>query len=967
MKPGYLVDLLTKAGHQGKKTGQDEWAFLCVFHSEKTPSLNVSFSKNAFKCWGCGAEGGINEMCEKLGVPSPFEKKRRDEPEDWQSCAEALWRPDGEEGIRILEARGLRRETLRKHYIGITRHLQGNESGGAFRITVPIFGVDGRFLFCRRYHPEARTKTPDRVVLASDATKYVDKPHEVGHFKYSVSCPKPGCGKPVIFSRDDTGFDVGCPSCGEALQILGRLMKMSWVKGAEATLYGAQALAAMSKAAAEDPEASRRVYICEGEWDRLILEQDGFPAVTGTAGAGTWKDEWTRLFDELDVVIVYDTDRAGETGAAKPSKALRTRGGISALRIVRLPFEPESGWKDVTDWFVKAKRGGEFQRLVDEAEALAIDWKPPEMRDTAGVATGARADIDIARIDDEARAFEKHRRIFEIVRADLTRRGRFLHTREHDSYYFHEPTKRLYQMFDPYFIAFVEKEFMLNSTEKEYAFVKAALASYAINYGDLVDVRQFCYFDGERNVVYITQFDGGVLRIEADGWKIVPNGTESVFFVDNADVSDPWEVKEEMTLADGLAELTRYASDISFDLAHASAETQGSLFLLWVISLFFGSAMQTVPIAAVIGGHGSGKSYAFKRLLKLMYGESSDVTTIKNEDQDAFEAAVVGSHLVVFDNVDSDSAFLNDSLATVATRSLITRRKLYTTLSKTTFRPSCFIGITSRTPHFNRPDIVDRLLIFRTNRRLKFRREPAVTDAQRGRFFGALIPVIRSVLVAITEGKRPDEVNIRMADWSTMAICIGRGIGWDDAKIDSIIGSSESRRKEFLSEESPLVEIVQQWLADNYSREDRAYTASELAKDWNAYLDQGSRFKYNRRNVPRMIEEYRPALEQHWHVAVDFDPDHKVRKYRFKSRDANDAAAAPTSIFGNGNGSNGHGGSNGAAGGAGADDAEHASGAGSGAPTDDQNPPAGGENTPTPQAPDVPSDIPAVDPDLDWE
>jgi hypothetical protein len=42
--------------------------------------------------------------------------------------------------------------------------------------------------------------------------------------------------------------------------------------------------------------ASRRIVICEGEFDRLVLETKDFHAVTSTGGTVAFPEEWASLF-----------------------------------------------------------------------------------------------------------------------------------------------------------------------------------------------------------------------------------------------------------------------------------------------------------------------------------------------------------------------------------------------------------------------------------------------------------------------------------------------------------------------------------------------------------------------------------------------------------------------------------------------------------------------------------------------
>lgn len=84
------------------------------------------------------------------------------------------------------------------------------------------------------------------------------------------------------------------------------------------------------------------VVICEGEIDAMLLDQCGFPAISSTAGAGTWKEEWTNLFSGVrQIWIMYDNDEAGLEGARKVQASLRR------AKIVQYP----AGVKDAGELF----------------------------------------------------------------------------------------------------------------------------------------------------------------------------------------------------------------------------------------------------------------------------------------------------------------------------------------------------------------------------------------------------------------------------------------------------------------------------------------------------------------------------------------------------------------------------------------------------------------------------------------
>lgn len=77
---------------------------------------------------------------------------------------------------------------------------------------------------------------------------------------------------------------------------------------------------------------AHQCIICEGEIDCLLLNQLGYPSVTSTGGAGSWKSEWSRFFTHIpEIIILFDNDKAGQEGANK------IRASMRRAKILSLP------------------------------------------------------------------------------------------------------------------------------------------------------------------------------------------------------------------------------------------------------------------------------------------------------------------------------------------------------------------------------------------------------------------------------------------------------------------------------------------------------------------------------------------------------------------------------------------------------------------------------------------------------
>jgi 5S rRNA maturation endonuclease (ribonuclease M5) len=125
--------------------------------------------------------------------------------------------------------------------------------------------------------------------------------------------------------------------------------------------------------------ASGPLLVCEGELDAMHAQQHGFPAVTGTAGAGTFRAEWAREIAEAareGVVTCYDGDEAGRENGAKVARKLASEGVTAS--VAELPQG-----KDVND--VLTEEGPErLREIVGEA-------MPYEPQDDAAPVVGVLA------------------------------------------------------------------------------------------------------------------------------------------------------------------------------------------------------------------------------------------------------------------------------------------------------------------------------------------------------------------------------------------------------------------------------------------------------------------------------------------------------------------------------------------------------------------------------------------------
>ncbi len=145
--------------------------------------------------------------------------------------------------------------------------------------------------------------------------------------------------------------------------------KMLTLPGASAEIYGWERVIAKTCP----------LVICEGEFDRLVLEARGFPAVTSTGGCGVFRKEWAKEFAEIPgVYVCFDNDEPGREGAIRVGQL------IPHAKLVRLPNEVGLAG-DVTDFFVRLRKStDDFVELLSVAVPAPKSLPPPHDRSPRG-------------------------------------------------------------------------------------------------------------------------------------------------------------------------------------------------------------------------------------------------------------------------------------------------------------------------------------------------------------------------------------------------------------------------------------------------------------------------------------------------------------------------------------------------------------------------------------------------------
>ena len=357
-----------------KKKGR-EFVGLCPFHDDKHPSMNVSPSKQIFKCFACGAGGGVFkfvELYEKMTFPEAVkmlaERANIPLPRESQAAAvapglsrddllglmtfaarffrEQLFSPAGTPALEYARRRGLSDESIRRFGLGYAPNFWDGLYNAARREGFGESQLVTAGLVARRDAAEGASGAP--------SSGPAQKSGCYDRFRHRLMFP--------IIDPQNRVIAFG----GRALDDSERA---KYLNSPDTPLFDKSGQLYALNWSREAIASSGQAVVVEGYLDALIPLQAGVSNVVATLGTAL-TDRHVRLLGRYatEVVLVFDADAAGQAAAGRALEMFLAQ--RLHVRVATIP----SG-KDPCDYTL-AEGGEAMKALVASApDALQYAWQ----------------------------------------------------------------------------------------------------------------------------------------------------------------------------------------------------------------------------------------------------------------------------------------------------------------------------------------------------------------------------------------------------------------------------------------------------------------------------------------------------------------------------------------------------------------------------------------------------------------
>src|SRR3989344_2627047 len=318
-----------------KKTGRN-FAALCPFHSEKTPSLMISPDRQVFKCFGCGEAGDVFTFLEKM------------EGWDFREVLEELAK---RVGIKLVSFAPIGASQLKEKLININKlagkfyaHLLNNHPVGEKARKYLIGRGIGKSLwekFGLGYSPAGWENTLNflskKGLAISDiaasgliVARSQAQAHQAGYYDRFRDR--------LIFPLKDGRGTV----LGFSARLLGGSKEAKYINSPQTPIFDKGSLLFGMDIARSTIREKNQALLVEGEFDVLSSYQAGIENVVASKGTALTERQAALLSRTCEnVALCFDTDLAGDAAAHRGIELLDLAG--VSVKVVRLgKFGPSS-------------------------------------------------------------------------------------------------------------------------------------------------------------------------------------------------------------------------------------------------------------------------------------------------------------------------------------------------------------------------------------------------------------------------------------------------------------------------------------------------------------------------------------------------------------------------------------------------------------------------------------------------
>ena len=426
--------------------------------------------------------------------------------------------------------------------------------------------------------------------------------------------------------------------------------------------------------------------------------------------------------------------------------------------------------------------------------------------DFAEVTAWVRGKLLESLTDKETPAAVKNSVFASCVVTALSRIGRFyFHAdlRDFDSaMFFDAHRKRLERVRSDSFAAWLAGWVIVNRASGLFKFVSSAVETAALSGSLATGILPESYWASRPGALYLSNGDGGLVKITGSGIQPADNGTDGVLFPVGKTLTS-WKLTTPQDPFETCA---------IFRNVHCGASHGKDLLRVWIYS--FSTMPRSKPPLGAIGEIGSGKTRTLKAVSEL-YGIPFRAAKVEESLEANFWPNVNEGGVFVLDNADTRCGWLADSVAAASTDGSSQRRKLYTNSETVTLRANSWIAITSANPTFgNDAGLADRLLPLRMERGGTETADSALTDeilANRDAGLSHIAAILQKALA--DSGPTPKGLNARHPDFAGFAVRVGRALG-REPETTAALRNAESDKSSFCLENDTIGAALFAYLSD---------------------------------------------------------------------------------------------------------------------------------------------------------